>query len=305
MYFWNTCNYSITRFFEVNYDCMSLLVNAFLLNAFHSISQVLFRMNFLAILLCFTMNRMYQFYSFIPVVTFWFVCSYLIMLVYPRVSAKSSHLCAYFYMFMKLFVLIALITVLNQSESTFENIFIVRPWKFLFVDSDDLLKSWRTNWSNDCYSFTFGMMFGLLVSYLKRMNLIDDYESNTINHKHASRESYDQHDQTYESLLLERRQAATSSSQSAEDVEMELNCEEHSFQPYDSYREQETRRNRVAKLSTRFKVITILISIGLLIGYFLFAILCKSKEQCNDHTKYFTVLPVTIQSFSCFLKFPQ
>jgi hypothetical protein len=246
---------------------------------------------------------MYQFYSFIPLVTFWFICSYMVMLVYPRVSAKSSHLSAYFYMFVKLCVLIALIAVLNQSESTFENIFIVRPWKFLFVDSDDLLKSWRTNWSNDCYSFTFGMMFGLLVSYLKRINFIEDYDSNVMN-KYASRESYDQQDQSYESLLLERRQPTSSSNQLAEDIEMELNTEGHSFQPYDSYHEhseQEVRRNKAVKLSIRFKIITILISMGLLIGYFLFAFLCKSKDNCNHHTKYFTVLPVITQSFSFIL----
>lgn len=34
--------------------------------------RVIFRLNFLTVVLCLTMNRPYQFYSFIPLVSFWF-----------------------------------------------------------------------------------------------------------------------------------------------------------------------------------------------------------------------------------------
>ena len=44
------------------------------------------------------MNRMYQFYEFIPMITFWFVCSYILMIVYPRVSAKSAKGTKFFYL---------------------------------------------------------------------------------------------------------------------------------------------------------------------------------------------------------------
>ena len=83
------------------------------------------------------MNRMYQFYEFVPMITFWFVCSYILMIVYPRVSAKSAkgtkffylnekeviiytHLIDnpqhYFYMILKLCLFAGLITTLNMSE---------------------------------------------------------------------------------------------------------------------------------------------------------------------------------------------
>ncbi len=95
MYYWNTGNYSVSRFFEV-----------------------LFRLNFLPVMLCFTMNRMYQFYSFIPLITFWFVCSYILMVVYPRVSAKSAkdNPCVYLYMVVKLAIFGGIVTWLNVSE---------------------------------------------------------------------------------------------------------------------------------------------------------------------------------------------
>lgn len=34
--------------------------------------RVIFRLNFLTVVLCLTMNRPYQFYSFIPLVSFWY-----------------------------------------------------------------------------------------------------------------------------------------------------------------------------------------------------------------------------------------
>ena len=99
MFYWNTPNYNITRFFEV-----------------------LFRLNFLAIILCFTMNRMYQFYTFVPLVTFSYICCYVLMVIYPRLSARSAKENGYhyFYMMIKLGVLFGFIAMLNVSEVSFE-----------------------------------------------------------------------------------------------------------------------------------------------------------------------------------------
>ena len=104
MYYWNTANYSISRFFGF-----------------------IFRLNFLPVMLCFTMNRMYQFYTFIPLVTFWFVCSYILMVVYPRVSAKTAkeNSFTFVYMVIKLGIFAATIAWLNVSEVCFIYVFSI------------------------------------------------------------------------------------------------------------------------------------------------------------------------------------
>lgn len=231
MYYWNTGNYSLVRFF-----------------------QVLFRVNFLPILLCFSMNRMYQFYAFIPLVTFWFITSYILMLVYPHVSAKTAkdnpqH---YFYMIVKFIIFGALITTLNMSEVLFEKIFIARPWKFLFVSSDDLITEWRQRWSIDRYAFLFGMSFALAICLLKRMNLVDEFESN----------------------------AGASSLGSSEDI-LELRNGGGGSE----------KRSR-CQLSLKAKFVFTLLSVAGLVFYYLFAVLCTAKETCDSYTTFVTVIPI-------------
>ena len=51
--------------------------------------QVMFRMNFLVIVLCFVMNRPYQFYYFVPLVSFFFLGIYVTMAMWPHVTVKS------------------------------------------------------------------------------------------------------------------------------------------------------------------------------------------------------------------------
>ncbi|KAK7501363.1 hypothetical protein BaRGS_00007488, partial [Batillaria attramentaria] len=65
-YFWQRGDYSLLRF------CM-----------------VLFRMNLLVVTLCFVMNRPYQFYYFVPLVSFWFLVVYLVMAIWPHVTQES------------------------------------------------------------------------------------------------------------------------------------------------------------------------------------------------------------------------
>ena len=52
--------------------------------------QVMFRMNFLVITLCFVMNRPYQFYYFVPLVSFFFLGIYVTMAVWPHVTESST-----------------------------------------------------------------------------------------------------------------------------------------------------------------------------------------------------------------------
>ena len=46
--------------------------------------QVLFRLNFLTVMLCIVMDRSYQFYYYVPLCTFWFLVLYLSMAAWPR-----------------------------------------------------------------------------------------------------------------------------------------------------------------------------------------------------------------------------
>ena len=58
--------------------------------------QVMTRMNILVAVLCLIMGRPYQFYYFVPLVSFWFVVIYAVIAVWPRVTAalvKGEMLC--------------------------------------------------------------------------------------------------------------------------------------------------------------------------------------------------------------------
>lgn len=80
--------------------------------------QVLFRINFLTAVLCFCMNRPYQFYYFVPVVTFWFLLFYLVFVFPPRVTASSSESrpVQYAYVLMKIVFLFISISILYMSQ---------------------------------------------------------------------------------------------------------------------------------------------------------------------------------------------
>lgn len=138
-------------------------------------------------------------------------------------------------MIIKLSLFAGLVTGLNVSDVLFEKIFMARPWKFLFVNNDDLISGWRSRWSLDCYSFLFGMSFALIICILKRCNYLEndhDYESN------------------------------------------------------------EWRRE-LRSLPCLLKFLLVILSLGGLVSYAVFAILCKSRENCNEYTPYISIIPVS------------
>lgn len=51
---------------------------------------MLFRLNLLVVTLCFVMNRQYQFYYYVPLVSFWFMVIYITMAVWPQASEKIA-----------------------------------------------------------------------------------------------------------------------------------------------------------------------------------------------------------------------
>lgn len=158
-YFWNEGNASISR-----------------------LCEILFRLNLLTVILCFTMNRPYQFYYFVPLVSFWFMVQYLFVILWPRVSnasAKANPL-HYFYTVLKFVALIAVITILYMSEVFFEKVFLTRPFKALFVTSDDSVHEWWFRWQLDRYSVLIGMVFAYGLQLAKNVQLIDDSSDKTL-----------------------------------------------------------------------------------------------------------------------------
>eukprot|EP00095_Tigriopus_kingsejongensis_P006689 maker-scaffold25_size650667-snap-gene-1.20 protein:Tk06689 transcript:maker-scaffold25_size650667-snap-gene-1.20-mRNA-1 annotation:"conserved hypothetical protein" len=138
--------------------------------------QVLFRMNFLTLVLCVVMNRPYQEYYFVPLVSFWFSLQYLILALPPKITMQSSESqpmhC--FYLIVKVLLMLGIISVLHLSEVFFEKVFLTRPWKALFVSTDDDIREWWFRWTLDRYSMVFGTMFAFSVALGHRYKLLDD-----------------------------------------------------------------------------------------------------------------------------------
>jgi hypothetical protein len=80
--------------------------------------QVLFRMNLMTVVICLCMNRPYQSYYFVPLVSFWYLVVYIVLAIPPKVSAAicDANSVAYLYIIVKLCSLLAAITVLYMSE---------------------------------------------------------------------------------------------------------------------------------------------------------------------------------------------
>ncbi|KAI1285807.1 N-acetylneuraminate 9-O-acetyltransferase [Halotydeus destructor] len=145
-------------------------------NRLRRLFEVMFRLNFLVICLCLVMNRPYQFYYFVPLISFWFIMLYITLSVPPHVTAQSSEAnpIQYLYMVIKFVVLMSVISILHMSEVLFEKIFLTRPWKALFVTTDDSIKEWWFRWKIDRYSVPAGMVFAFAYQVLKQHRLIHD-----------------------------------------------------------------------------------------------------------------------------------
>lgn len=84
-----------------------------------TVFQVMFRLNLLTVSLCLCMNRPYQFYHFVPLVSFWFLVIYFLAWLPPRIYSGS--LAEYgpralLYFALKLLSLVSIITILYMSE---------------------------------------------------------------------------------------------------------------------------------------------------------------------------------------------
>ncbi|EDW06193.1 N-acetylneuraminate 9-O-acetyltransferase [Drosophila mojavensis] len=138
--------------------------------------QEMFRLNFLCVLLCFCMNRPYQFYYFVPLLSFWVCVIYFVLSLPPRITTASvdAYPLHYLYLVCKCIGCLGVITVLFMSEVFFERIFVTRPWKALFVTTDDDIHEWWYQWKLDRYTVTFGMIYAACFHIAQKYSIFDD-----------------------------------------------------------------------------------------------------------------------------------
>ncbi|XP_055390090.1 N-acetylneuraminate 9-O-acetyltransferase [Condylostylus longicornis] len=152
-YMWQTGNFGIVRFF-----------------------QVMFRLNFITVILCFCMNRPYQFYYFVPLLSFWTFLVYFVLCLPPHITAQSveSNSYHYLYLVLKFVCFLSISTILYMSEVFFEKIFVTRPFKAIFVNFDDDIHEWWYQFKLDRYTIVFGMIFASIIHIAQKNNLFDD-----------------------------------------------------------------------------------------------------------------------------------
>jgi len=144
--------------------------------------QVITRMNILVAVLCLVMARPYQFYYFVPLATFWFVVIYVVLAVWPRVTAaifKDSHK-YYFTILLKLFLLFGGISVIWSSPTLCQWIFSQWAIKELFIDENDSVREWWFRSWLDRYSTLFGMEVALVYCTAKYFKMFDDNNKRTL-----------------------------------------------------------------------------------------------------------------------------
>lgn len=136
----------------------------------------LFQLNFMTVTLCLCMNRPYQFYYFGPLLSFWYLMIYCFLAFPPHITAQNSenNVMQYFYLLIKFICLFSVLTILFMSEVFFEKVFVTRPWKALFVTTDDDIHEWWSRWKLDRYSALYGMCFSVIMILAQRYNIFDD-----------------------------------------------------------------------------------------------------------------------------------
>lgn len=140
-----------------------------------SFFKTLFQLNFITVTLCLCMNRPYQFYYFGPLLSFWYLMIYSFLAFPPHITAQTSEnkKILYFYLVIKFICFFSVITILFMSEVFFEKIFVTRPWKALFVTTDDDIHEWWARWKIDRYSAMYGMAFSVIMILAQKYNIFD------------------------------------------------------------------------------------------------------------------------------------
>lgn len=142
---------------------------------FYRVCQVVFRLNFLVVVLCIVMDRPYQFYYFVPLVTFWFVIIYGSLAVWPQIIQKQANGNSLwnFGLLLKLGFLLLIICFLTYSQGLFEKIFSLWPVSTLF-ELNGSVYEWWFRWKLDRYAVFHGMLFAFLYLALQKRQILSE-----------------------------------------------------------------------------------------------------------------------------------
>ncbi|KAG8139000.1 putative CAS1 domain-containing protein [Naja naja] len=139
----------------------------------YRVCQVLFRLNFLVVVLCIVMDRSYQFYYFVPLVTFWFLIIYITLALWPQIILKKANGSFFWHsgLLLKLGFLFICIYFLAYSEDLFEKVFSIWPLS-MFFELNGSVYEWWFRWKLDRYVVFHGMLFAFIyLTFQKRQVL--------------------------------------------------------------------------------------------------------------------------------------
>ncbi|KAM8966254.1 N-acetylneuraminate (7)9-O-acetyltransferase [Pelodytes ibericus] len=141
----------------------------------YRISQVVFRLNFLVVVLCIVMNRPYQFYYFVPLVTFWFMVIYGSLAIWPQIIQKNANAnyLWHFGLMLKFAFLLLCICFLTYSQASFEKIFSLWPISKLFELNGNVYE-WWFRWKLDRYAVFYGMLFAFIYLALQKRQILSE-----------------------------------------------------------------------------------------------------------------------------------
>ncbi|XP_068603340.1 N-acetylneuraminate 9-O-acetyltransferase [Brachionichthys hirsutus] len=147
----------------------------------YRICQVLFRLNFLVLVLCVVMDRPYQFYYFVPLVTFWFVVIYGTLAVWPQILQKKANSSGIWHLgvLAKLLGLLVFICVFAFSQGFFEGTFSVWPFSTLF-ELDGSVHEWWFRWKLDRFAVIHGMLFAFIYLVLQKHQVLSEVKAEAL-----------------------------------------------------------------------------------------------------------------------------
>ncbi|XP_028284451.1 N-acetylneuraminate (7)9-O-acetyltransferase [Parambassis ranga] len=147
----------------------------------YRVCQVLFRLNFLVLVLCVVMDRPYQFYYFVPLVTFWFVIIYTTLAMWPQILQKKANNSGMWHLgvLAKLLGLLLLISFFAFSQGFFESIFSVWPISKLF-ELNGSIHEWWFRWKLDRFAVIHGMLFAFIYLVLQKRQVLSEGKGETL-----------------------------------------------------------------------------------------------------------------------------